>query len=54
MNHKSIIIREAALMSTAEIRALIDENAKLQSRVIQLEHQIRDKDQIIMERRGES
>lgn len=35
-------------MSTAEIRALIDRNAHLESRIIQLEHQIRDKDQIIM------
>lgn len=48
MTHKSIVIREAAMMSTAEIRALIDENAKLRSRVIQLENQIRDKDEIIM------
>lgn len=46
--HKSIIIRDVERMSSADIRALIDENARLRSRVIQLECIIKERDKIIM------
>lgn len=48
MTHKSIIIRDALRMSTADIRALIDENARLQSRVVQLESIIKERDALLL------
>lgn len=48
MTHKSIIIRDVERMSSADTRALIDENARLQSRVVQLECIIKERDKIIL------